>query len=63
MDNAFPNTIFCTVCSVAVLETHPEEKFANLGYRKCPICGNTILVEKKISELNKILVCKDVSGK
>lgn len=49
----------CTVCSVAVLQPHPEEKKRNEGFYKCPICGNTkqINERKRKSDIIKRSKC------
>lgn len=49
----------CDVCHVAMMADHPELEKAQLGFIKCPLCGNTKKLEKNISLVNRIIYGRD----
>jgi DNA-directed RNA polymerase subunit RPC12/RpoP len=48
----------CSHCHAGVLQDHPEEKFKDLGYLKCPICGFTLVIKKEIKDIHRIIYGK-----
>lgn len=59
MDNEkFLKEHICSNCHAGMLSDHPEEKFKNLGYLKCPICGFTKLLKKELNPLHRIIYGK-----
>lgn len=48
----------CSNCHAGILADHPEDKFKNLGYVKCPICAYTKLIKKELNPLHSIIYGK-----
>lgn len=50
-----PPIEICSECHFTPLREHPEDKFKDLGYVKCPLCGFTKHNKIEIKELHKII--------
>lgn len=45
----------CENCHFTLLRPHPEDKFRDEGYLKCPLCGFSKQIKKEILELHRII--------
>jgi hypothetical protein len=45
----------CEHCHFATLREHPEDKFRQEGYLKCPLCGFTKQIKSEIKDHERIV--------
>lgn len=55
----FLKEFICEKCHAGVLEPHPEQKFSELNFYKCGICGFTKQVAATKAPHDKIIYGKD----